>query len=235
MLHISICDNEYAVAEEIKQIVEGELLKQNIQGRITLFESGEEFLGQYQIRCDEIMFIDIDMPGITGIDIMKELEKYGKNKNAVLVTGYDQLVLKSLSCRPFQIIRKCDMKEEIPAALKVYLREQKKNESVIEFAGRGYLYHLDREKIEYLEKYRHCIYIYMLGGQTYTIRGNIRDCEIRLSEYGFLRIHVGYIVNLQRCHSIEKNEMILYSGKRLPISREKSHLVKEQFMISRRF
>lgn len=235
MLHISICDNEYAVADEIKQIIEGELLKQNIQSRITLFVSGEEFLNQYRIRCDEMMFIDIDMPVVTGIDIMKKLEKYGKNKNVVLVTGYDHLVLKSLSYRPFQIIRKCNMQEEIPIALQVYLKEKKKNESVIEFSGKGYLHHLEREKIEYLEKYRHCIYIYMIKEQMYTIRGNMRDYEIKLSEYGFLRIHVGYIVNLQHCHSIEKNEMILYSGKRLPISREKSQMVKEQFMISRRF
>ncbi len=234
MLHLIICDNEYAVAEEIRQIAEEELVRQNVRHTADIYLNGEEFLSKYEIRCDEIMFIDIDMPVVTGIDIMKELEKYGKNKHAVLITGYDHLVLESLSCRPLQIIRKCNMREDIPLALREYLKDKKQGGSVIEFAGKGYLYHFERNQIEYLEKYRHSMYIYTADGKTYTVRGNIRDYEIKLSDYGFLRIHVGYLVNLKQCHSIEKNEMRLYSGTRLPISRERLQMVKEQFMISRR-
>lgn len=234
MLHISVCDDESITADAMKQIIEEEMARQNVRYTIALFSNGDEFLKQYQVRSDELMVVDIDMPVKSGIDVIRDLEKYGKNKSIILVTSYDYLVLKSLSYRPFQIIRKCNMQTEIPEALRSYLREKERNERVIEFVAKGRLYHLEKEKIEYIEKYKHQLTVHVTGGEEFSIRGSLQDYEAQLSHYGFLRIHTGYIVNLQHCYSISKYEMILYSGVKLPISRDKLKMVKEQFMISRR-
>lgn len=61
----------------------------------------------------------------------------------------------------------------------------------------------------------------------------MQDLEKELSGRGFVRVHAGYMVNLRHCHSLEKNEVVLREGLRIPVSRDRRKIVKEQFMVSR--
>ncbi|MCG4808261.1 response regulator, partial [Collinsella aerofaciens] len=81
MLHISICDDEQMAAERIQGLIEKELKEQRIAYQMDLFKNGEEFLSQYQIRSEELIFLDIDMPVKSGIEVIEELEEVGKNKD----------------------------------------------------------------------------------------------------------------------------------------------------------
>ena len=74
MLHISICDDEQMEAERIQGLIEKELKEQGIVYQMDLFKNGEEFLSQYQIRSEELIFLDIDMPVKSGIEVIEELE-----------------------------------------------------------------------------------------------------------------------------------------------------------------
>ena len=137
MLHISICDDEQMEAERIQGLIEKELKEQGIVYQMDLFKNGEEFLSQYQIRSEELIFLDIDMPVKSGIEVIEELEEIGKNKDVILITSHDRLVLKSLTYGPFQIIRKMSMAEDIPKAVRRYLREKKQEDMIIEFVYPG--------------------------------------------------------------------------------------------------
>lgn len=234
MLHISICDDESVIAEQVKKLIQEELSNQQITAYIEVFSNGGEFLEQYEVRDNELIFLDMDMPVKSGMDVMKELEPLSKNKNIILLTNHDNLILESLSFCPFQCIRKKNMEKDIPKALRQYMKEKLRREEMIEFVEKGAAYHVKKEEIEYLEKYRHHVIVHLISKEPMTIRGKMQEYEVALSGSGFLRIHSGYIVNLDKCFSIEKNEMVLYSGIRLPISRDRQKLVKEQFTISRR-
>ena len=80
MLHISICDDEQMAAERIQGLIEKELKEQGIVYQMDLFKNGEEFLGQYQIRSEELIFLDIDMPVKSGIEVIEELEEIGRTR-----------------------------------------------------------------------------------------------------------------------------------------------------------
>ena len=75
MLHISICDDESVMVQEMEEIVTKVCNESKIQFQIEKFSNGEEFLKSYMIRDDELIIMDIDMPIKSGIDVMKELEK----------------------------------------------------------------------------------------------------------------------------------------------------------------
>lgn len=70
MLHISICDDEQMAVERIQGLIEKELKEQGIAYQMDLFKNGEEFLSQYQIRSEELIFPDIDMPVKSGIEVI---------------------------------------------------------------------------------------------------------------------------------------------------------------------
>ena len=106
MLHISICDDESIMVQEMEEIVTKACNEKKIQFQIEKFRDGEEFLKNYMIRDDELIIMDIDMPIKSGIDVMKELEKTQRNEMVILVTAYDSLALDSMEYGPYWIERK---------------------------------------------------------------------------------------------------------------------------------
>ena len=218
----------------MKQIIEKEAKEMNVPIVVEMFTNGGEFLEQYQMKEKELIFMDIDMPVKSGIEIIRQLEEKGRNRSVVLITSHDHLALESLSCAPFQIIRKITMESDIPLAIRRYLKEWERQWPVLELKGSEAVYRLKRRDVLYMEKYKHYIIVHHQKGEDIKIRGNMCELERELSDKGFIRVHTGYLVNLQHCYSLEKNAVVLGEGLRIPVSRERRKMVREQFMVSRR-
>ena len=62
----------------------------------------------------------------------------------------------------------------------------------------------------------------------------MQDFEKALAGKGFVRTHAAYIVALKYCKKFEKNDIILVGDVRIPVSRDRKQMTKEQFMIGRR-
>ena len=208
MLHISICDDEIVAVEKMRKIVGKVLEQEQLLANVGTFENGEEFLNQYIIRDDELVILDLDMPIKSGIDVIQELEKIQRNEVVILVTAYDNLAIQSFSYGPFQIIRKERLEEDLPKAVSRFLKMRQRKQEVLEFQVKGEIIHTKVSDIVYFEK--------------------------ELAGKGFVRTHAAYIVALKYCKKFEKNDIILVGDVRIPVSRDRKQMTKEQFMIGRR-
>ena len=87
---------------------------------------------------------------------------------------------------------------------------------------------------ENMEKYKHQVYVHLADQTVLTVRENMQDFEKELAGKGFVRTHAAYIVALRYCRKFEKNDIVLEGDVKVPVSRERRQMAKEQFMISRR-
>lgn len=234
MLHITICDDETESASIMERIVLRELEELSIDAVIEKYQGGEAFLQQHRNWDEELIFMDIEMPGKSGIDVIEEMDSVDRAKNVILITAHDHMVLEHLNCAPFLFIRKENMETDIPRALDRYIKQLERNRAVVEFVINGKVRHVREEDILYFEKYRQYITAFQTKDEAIRIRGSMQDYEKRLSGKGFVRSHVGYLVNLRHCCSFEKDVLILDNGKRIPVSRERKKYVMHQFMLNRR-
>ena len=88
--------------------------------------------------------------------------------------------------------------------------------------------------IVYFEKCQHHVYAHLRDQTVLCIRKNMQDFEKELAGKGFVRTHAAYIVALKYCKKFEKNDIILVGDVRIPVSRDRKQMTKEQFMIGRR-
>lgn len=234
MLHITICDDEAEMLSIIESIIVHELDRLKVGAVIETYQGGEAFLKQHCSREEELIFMDIEMPGKSGIDVIETMDAVDRGKNVILITAHDHMVLEHLNCAPFCFIRKGNMEADIPRALNRFIKTREKDRSVVEFVINGKVYHVREKDILYFEKYRQYIIAIRVGDEAIRIRGSMQEYENRLSGKGFVRSHVGYLVNLRHCCSIEKDSLILDNGKRIPVSRERKKYVLEQFLLNRR-
>lgn len=75
MLEITICDDEKKLRNDLRHIAGTQLELSGLEYHITEAESGEELLRRNEERPADIIFLDIEMGGMNGMEAAKSSEK----------------------------------------------------------------------------------------------------------------------------------------------------------------
>lgn len=104
MIRIAIVDDEQSAIDDLteKLLKAGNNLNENLQ--LFSYKSGKEFLND-DIK-HHLVFLDIEMPSINGIEVAKLIRKYDQNIKIVYVTNYHQYWRNAYQVHAFQYIQK---------------------------------------------------------------------------------------------------------------------------------
>ena len=106
------------------------------------------------------------------------------------------------------------------------MREYEENKSYIDI-GEEVSKPVRKEEVLYIECDAHRLYIHMT--QDIIKRyGSLSGMEKKLNDFGFIRIHKNYLVNLDKIQCVEKNTVKLENGERIALSKNKKGLLKER-------
>jgi len=182
-----------------------------------------EFLRKEKI---DLMFLDINMPEITGIEFLKSIP----NPPYVIITtayreyaieGYDldvvDFLLKPISFERFlkAINRYCNRTRLITGDVGKYSDKDVKQQVFIQ-DGKN-IYKLNYEDILYFEGYGEYVKV-ITTAKTYMVRESLTEFEQKLSPDSFLRIHKSYIVNLKKITGFSTIHVLLKDIE-IPIGR----------------
>lgn len=206
-----------------------------ISGRLQM---GLQFRVEHDpIRCLEsecvfdIYFIDIEMPGVSGIDLVKRLRDKNIDAEFVFVSAYSQYMRPSILVKPSAFIRKEYLREDLEEALTVLKAVFSKPDAQIAVKDSQKDVMIKPSRIMYLKSEEHYVRICAVSEESFLIRNRLCSLEARLKAYGFLRIHLRYVVNLNYVKDYYKNRsMVMKNGERLPISSPYAVKVNETFI-----
>lgn len=227
MIRAAICDDENTVLDYLYEHVSKEFEKQGVDVHIDKYISGRNFLNAHKKEQYDAVFLDIDMPEISGFDVS---EKISEKALIIFVTTHDELVFSSLKFQPFRFIRKSYIDNEIEETVKAISDKVLKNRANrrIKFQTREKEIYIFASNIEYIEVYDHWLRVYTNGDKTIECYGSLLEFEKTLAPIGFARTHKSYLVNLKYLNSIEKSQVILDNGTEIPVSRYKASEVREK-------
>jgi DNA-binding LytR/AlgR family response regulator len=217
MVKIGICDDEPEMRKPLRQILEQVLQLQGVEYLISESESGEDLTAGISCLDIDILFLDIEMRSLDGIETAKLLRKKGMKGIIIFVTAYPDFVFQGYEVHAFHYILKPYRKEKIEEVLRQALHE------------------LDLSKEQYFVIEQKARVIRIPLSQTIAFQSDRRKVEALLEEdfvafYGridevcrelpscFIRIHNRYIVNLNYVTTLEKDRCILGS-RSFPVSR----------------
>lgn len=228
-MQIGICDDNRRDMDMIAKAVETAVMPLTSGYELHLFYSGDELIRHMEEVCEyDVLLLDIDMPDIDGIQIADKLTGSKALVNIIFVTNMVDLVFEAIRYSPFRFIRKERIYEEMDEAMTAVL-EKIRNETLLYEFGTGHevLKILIRDMV-YLESQGHYIHIHTSDEKVYNIRGKISSYDEKLCGLGFVRIHVGYLVNIRCIYSISLKGVVLDNGETLPISRRNADKIKGQ-------
>ena len=95
MLQIMICDDETVSLSFLERTVREWAAERKWEVKISLYQSAEQFLFDSEDQEEaDILLLDIDMPGLSGIDLAHRLRREGKRAQIIFVTGLADYMLE---------------------------------------------------------------------------------------------------------------------------------------------
>lgn len=229
MMRIAIVDDDKCFNEYLVDLVWQICVQKGITVSIESLCEGYSLIESHNKY--DLIFLDIEMPLINGIETAKKINELKKDEEFpifVFVTNKDNLVFTALKQFPYSFIPKSDLADGIEKCIVTVNRKIK--EKSIRYpvkVGRSTLF-LDPDQIIYIEKEKNYV-VFNTKNNQYRERSNIDEKLNDLRSYGFIRTHIGYIVNLKYISKVESNGVILNNGSVIPVSKSYKQSVKELF------
>lgn len=227
MINIAVCDDLSVSRIRINDLLEP--YKESNHLSVHIFSSGEELLAfPNYASIFSIVFLDVEMDGISGLDVARDIR--GKNKDVIIffITSYINYVPDTFRLGAFQFLVKPinddDFRKDFERALNT-LRSRHKQYRI---KWRDVNHVIEYKDIFYIEAYNRHLFIHK-ENQGYECVGKLQDeCE-KLKSYGFSRCHQGFLINLSKVRKIDKKSVSLYNGVTIPISRQYRQSLMQDF------
>lgn len=227
VLQIAVCDDEQVVAAHLKKMVADIMEKKNQNFFVRTFLSGEELLCS-EIRYD-LIFLDIEMPGLDGIETGKRLQKKYPGSKIVMATGMRERVKEAFVIRAFRFVTKPFEMEELTEAIEAFLNGRIGNEEIEVYWNRN-LIRVRQRDIIYVEAYDGYIELY-IKGRTCRKETTLSKLKKELNEKMFFRIHRKHIINLSQIESYQKGTVCMAEGQKLLVSKRNRKEFEKAYVI----
>ena len=183
------------------------------------FDSAEAFMFEYEEdRRYDILFVDIQMKGMNGIDMAKRIRQNDDLVNIVFITAYPDFMQSGYDVNALHyLIKPIDEKKLFEIVDKVILKMSGTVKPVLVRTKQNVLMKIDADSIIYIEADAHDTKVITCNGIIYA-KESITEMYDKLGE-GFFRCQRSFIVNLKCIKYITRKEIILDDGKSIPISR----------------
>ena len=169
------------------------------------------------------------MPEMSGIDLCRKLQAQGYAIPVVFLSNMEERVYETFEFPTVFFLRKRFFGSELEKVVRRALRETaRKRETVLLNAGTQ-SYRLAVSDVKYLEIMDQMLSVYTVSGRI-SLRYKMENAEQLLLSYGFLRVHKSYLVNYNYIHSIQREELTLTDGTRIPVSRRRYQAIQAAFL-----
>jgi two-component system, LytTR family, response regulator len=206
-------------------------------------------IAQIQLHKPNVLFLDIHMPGKSGLDLLAELDR--SDFEVVFVTAYNEYLLQALRYSATDYLLKPVDEDELAAAV---LRVQKRlaigrTQNLTD----ALLHNLSNastpadmrlclptlkgftvsklDDIIYVEAERAYTIFYFVNGKKVTVSRPLQDYEELLKNTSFFRVHKSFLVNLVHVSEYKKGDggfVVMSNGAQLEVSRRRKDVFLEK-------
>lgn len=234
-----ISEDEPLAAAKLKLFLE----KEGNISPITIFPDGASLLDALQINKPDILFLDIEMPQVNGIEVLRSINEHDRPQ-IIITSAYEKYALASFDfqvtdylLKPYTIDRlhqalvrakeAIEFKKILQTAKQTRVEQEKGQTITIRTDRKNEIVSI--QEIIYLESLKDYTAISTTEKRMLTLN-SITLFEQQLPSPPFVRIHRSYIINLSHLESYTRKEVVMDNGEQISIGPKYKdqfeHLVK---------
>ena len=209
---------------------------------VALCQSAFEAMEYLDNSDIDLLFVDINMPDINGMDFVKSLTK---KPQVIFTTAYSEYAMEGFKVDAMDYILK-------PLSYDVFLKAANKAKTWFELNNRQVetlqttqdclfvksdykLVKILLSEIKYIESANEYIQIHLINDKPITTLIRLKVIEEQLPKDTFMRVHRSFIVNLDRVKVVERNRIVFDQKVYIPIGDQYKenfqHFVDKTFLV----
>lgn len=216
-MRVAVCDdkkiNTEIVAQAITHLVEKRAPDKLKHVHIYEYNSGSDLLDAHLQDPFDVIFLDIEMPGLDGMAVAKSARILNSDLLIIIVSAYPAYSRECYKYNAFRYVLKASFKEEIDEAIEAAFQQFERIRSTPTYVSeyRGDLLRVRSDEIVCFQGRKHGSLLY-LNGKTEPKKDNRSIAELAELFQGrqeFIQANTSWIVNLDYLRRISGNDLIL--------------------------
>ena len=209
-MHIAVCDDSAFDRELIVELLHIYFAQKPFQYKLAQYNSGINLVCDVEDGCwFDIIFLDIYMNGLLGIDAAHELRALGFDGAIIFLTASADFAVDSYEVqaggyllKPHSYEKLCMVMDRVLSACDI---------NTYQIQRRGVVTRIPYHEILYVESRNTRCLLHREGGGTYTMYKKLGEIEEELYDPRFLRCHQSYLVNMAYVQNAD-HQFTLFTG-----------------------
>lgn len=220
MIHIAICDDEKDFVAYLTGLLDQYATETGEEIKVTAYYDGMELIEKYDTTID-LIFLDIRMRLVNGLRTAERIRQMDTKVGIIFLTTLTQYGLEGYKYQATNYIIKPIKYARLKEEMKQWLERHRQDDSpfivVVNDAGKFKVF---LKSLRFIETFNRNLLLHT-DQENIICYKKMKELEAELVQHGFVRCHSGYLVNLFYVKRIEKLDIILTTGERVPISQPK--------------
>ena len=232
MLKVGLCDDHPLFITQLSEIINKISSAHHIAIEITSFESGESLLDFCTKHPNyfDILFLDILMNGINGIDTASSIRALNTDIYIIFVTSSKEYAVDSYNVNAYSYILKPFSFDSIASKLlELYEKIRFNKNNVIYVKNHQDIYTIHLDDVIYFESNLRKITAFMKTGEEISFYNKMSKLEEEIGNTIFLRCHRSFLVNLMYVKNLVGCDLFTTTHHQLPISKKYLCSTRESF------
>lgn len=217
LLHIAICDDDLLFAQQAQDEVKKVLQDHHVPHCISTFQTGNGLLAG---GFFDIVFLDIELEGISGMETAKRLRQSGNDCRIIFLTSHKRYVFAAFDVAASHYLLKPIDAQKLEAVLmRIVNTLTAEKESCCTFKCESQVHRVPFSQILFAEVFGRKISLHTKQ-TVFTFNGRLDELAQTFPD-SFFRCHKSYLINLAMVTKYDKETATLQNEQSVPIARRK--------------
>lgn len=230
MIKVAICEDSKMDREVLQRIVEYLMQERGLGFQIEIYEDGESLLEGYSNHPVDLIFLDVMMKELDGIEVGRKIREIDQTVEIVYCTSSKDFAIVAYEIHALGYLLKPYEPGRIGAVLDYYVQKHpQKNQKFIEVKSHRKSVIIPFKDILFMESDNKVVYIHTTTQGDIKVYNRLDVLEGDIRDERFLRCHQSYLVNLQYVAGLVDSDFIMIDDSMIPIRKSGRKLIVKKY------
>lgn len=228
-MNIAIIEDSGQELSLLERCLQSYLSSRQVYRVIDTYTSGEAFLENWPSKSYDLVFLDILMEGISGIEVARKIRETDSECLLIFISSSKEYALQGFEVRAFDYLLKPLSEVRFQKTMDLCQNELAKHIRYIEVKESRTLVKIPLNEIIYTDYYNHYIQIHTAARLIRSYQQFDVFSPLLLCYPQFLCCYRNCIVNMDHVDSVDKHDFVMENGERVPITRGNRNSIYQQY------
>ena len=230
-IRIAICDDELEICLQIENMISDISKKMSMEFESDIFTLGENLCKELSRTNYDLIFLDIELPKINGIEIGDYIRNILKNDivQIAYVSSKTEYALQLFEYRPINFLVKPLNLEQLYKLFETFFKITGKQTQIFKYKKGRKFHKIELFKIKYFERSSRKVILHTTEGDS-EFYDSLELIYESLKGQIFLFIHKSYLINFRYIKTMSYDHVVLSDDNELPISQSRRIQIRKMYM-----